>query len=135
MPMCKYYYLVCAWNRTTKRRLAAAEDYIDLENNAPRVGMMSFHLAEYYFRQKDYNAAVKLYDHAEIDNLSNREIADLKFHEGYCYFTLKQFDNALPLFNAIRQLPKDPNYIDANYYYGFICFTKGSTMMRWRPLR
>ncbi len=34
----------------------------------------------------------------------------------------KQFDKAIPLFNAIRQLPKDPNYIDANYYYGFISF-------------
>jgi tetratricopeptide (TPR) repeat protein len=118
----RYYYLVCALEQNDKTAVTAAEDYIELENNAPRVGMLSFHLAEYYFREKDYNAAVKLYDHAEIDNLSNREIADLKFHEGYCYFTLKQFDNALPLFNAIRQLPKDPNYVDANYYYGFICF-------------
>jgi tetratricopeptide (TPR) repeat protein len=118
----RYYYLVCALEQNDKTAVNAAEDYIELENNAPRVGMLSFHLAEYYFRQQDYNAAVKLYDHAEIDNLSNREIADLKFHEGYCYFTLKQFDNALPLFNAIRQLPGDPNYVDANYYYGFICF-------------
>jgi len=118
----RYYYLVCALEQNDKTAVAAAEDYIELENNAPRVGMISFHLAEYYFRQKDYNAAAKLYEHADIDNLSNREIADLKFHEGYCFFTLKQFDNALPLFNAIRQLPKDPNYIDANYYYGFICF-------------
>ena len=118
----RYYYLVCALEQNDKTAVAAAEDYIELENNAPRVGMISFHLAEYYFRQKDYNEAVKLYDHADIDNLSNQEIADLKFHEGYCFFTLKQFDNALPLFNAIRQLPKDPNYIDANYYYGFICF-------------
>ena len=118
----KYYYLVCALEQNDKIAVAAAQDYIELENNAPRVGMISFHLAEYYFRQKDYANAVKLYDHADIDNLSNREIADLKFHEGYCYFTTKQFDNALPLFNAIRQLPKDPNYIDANYYYGFICF-------------
>jgi tetratricopeptide (TPR) repeat protein len=118
----RFYYLVCALEQNDKTAVTAAEDFIELENNAPRVGMLSFHLAEYYFRQQDYNAAVKLYDHAEIDNLSNREIADLKFHEGYCYFTLKQFDNALPLFNAIRQLPKDPNYVDANYYYGFICF-------------
>ncbi len=118
----RYYYLICALEQNDKTAVTAAEDYIELENNAPRVGMLSFHLAEYYFRQQDYNAAVKLYDHAEIDNLSNGEIANLKFHEGYCYFTLKQFDNALPLFNAIRQLPKDPNYVDANYYYGFICF-------------
>jgi len=118
----KYYYLVCALEQNDKIAVAAAEDYIELENNAPRVAMLSFHLAEYYFRQKDYANAVKLYEHADIENLSNREIADLKFHEGYCYFTTKQFDNALPLFNAIRQMPKDPNYLDANYYYGFICF-------------
>jgi tetratricopeptide (TPR) repeat protein len=118
----KYYYLVCALEQNDQTAVAAARDYIDLENNAPRVGMLSYHLAEYYFREKDYPEAVKLYEQADIDNLSNREIADLKFHEGYGYFTQKQFDKAIPLFNAIRQLPKDPNYIDANYYYGFICF-------------
>lgn len=118
----KYYYLVCALEQNDKTAVTAAQEYIDLENNAPRVGMISFHLAEYYFRQKDYTAAVKLYEHADIDNLSNKEIADMKFHEGYGYFTQKKFDKALPLFNSIRQLPKDPNYADANYYYGFISF-------------
>ena len=118
----KYYYLVCALEQNDKTAVTASQEYINLENNAPRVGMISFHLAEYYFRQKDYTAALKSYEHADIDNLNNKDIADMKFHQGYCYFTKKQFDNALPLFNAIRQLPKDPNYIDANYYYGFICF-------------
>ncbi len=118
----KYYYLVCALEQNDQTAVAAAEDYITLENNAPRVGMLSFHLAEYYFREKNYGEAVKLYENADIDNLSNREIADMKFHQGYCYFTQKQFDKAITLLNAIRQLPKDPNYIDANYYYGFICF-------------
>ena len=118
----RYYYLVCALEQNDKTAVDAAREYVDLEKNAPRVGMMSHHLAEYYFRQKDYVGAVKLYEGADIDNLSNREIADQKFHQGYCYFVQQQFDKALPLFNAIRQLPKDPNYVDANYYYGFICF-------------
>jgi tetratricopeptide (TPR) repeat protein len=118
----KYYYLVCALEQNDKTAVGPAREFIDLENNAPRVGMMSFHLAEYYFRQKDYTAAVRLYEQADIENLSNREIADLKFHQGYGYFTQQRFDQALPLFDAIRQMPKDPNYLDANYYYGFICF-------------
>ena len=118
----KYYYLVCALEQNDKTAVGPARDFIDLENNAPRVGMMSFHLAEYYFRQKDYTAAVRLYEQADIENLSNREIADLKFHQGYGYFTQQRFDQALPLFDAIRQIPNDPNYLDANYYYGFICF-------------
>src|ERR1700761_7257766 len=118
----KYYYLVCALEQNDKTAVTAAQDYIAVENNKPRVGMISFHLGEYYFRQKDYNSAVKLYEQADIENLSNKEIADMKFHEGYGYFTQKQFDKAAPLFNTIRQLPRDPNYIDANYYFGFIQF-------------
>src|SRR4029078_8958122 len=38
------------------------------------------------------------------------------------YFTLQQFASAKPLLDAIRQMKDDPNYIDANYYYGFIAF-------------
>src|SRR6185503_9921093 len=62
------------------------------------------------------------YEDAGIPNLSNREIADMKFHQGYSYFTLQKFNQAKPLFNSIRQLKDDPNYIDANYYYGFLAF-------------
>ncbi len=57
-----------------------------------------------------------------ISNLSNDEIADLKFHLRYSYFTVQRFEQAKPLLNTIRQMPKDPNYLDANYYYGFISF-------------
>ncbi|HRH60017.1 MAG TPA: tetratricopeptide repeat protein, partial [Chitinophagaceae bacterium] len=53
-------------------------------------------------------------------NLSNAEIASMKYHQGYAYFTAQKFNDAKPLLDAIRQIPKDPNYVDANYYYGFI---------------
>jgi TolA-binding protein len=118
----KYYSIVCALKQNEVVAEHSANDFIDLENNEPRVQMMSFHLAEYYFRKRDYTSAIRLYEHVNIENLENKEIADMKFHEGYCYFTQNKFDLAKPLFNAIRQLPKDPNYLDANYYYGFISF-------------
>ena len=35
---------------------------------------------------------------------------------------MQQFAKAKPLFNTIRQIKTDSNYIDANYYYGFIAF-------------
>ncbi|MEJ7680584.1 MAG: hypothetical protein WKG06_22570 [Segetibacter sp.] len=62
------------------------------------------------------------YEKAGIDNLSNRDIAEMKFHQAYGYFTMQQFEQAKPLFNSIRQIPSDPNYLDANYYFGFISF-------------
>src|SRR5579871_2793290 len=118
----KYYSIVCALKQNEVVAEHKANDFIDLENNEPRTQMMSFHLAEYYFRKRDYTSAIRLYEHVNIENLENKEIADMKFHEGYCYFTQNKLEQAKPLFNAIRQLPKDPNYLDANYYYGFISF-------------
>lgn len=118
----KYYTTVCALKQDERGAVDKAKDFIDLEDNAARVQMMSFHLAEYYFRQQDYPKAQALYETVNIGNLSNREIADMKFHQGYAYFTAKQFDKAKPLFDAIRQMKDDPNYIDANYYYGFLSF-------------
>jgi TolA-binding protein len=118
----KYYTIVCALKQNEEGAVLKARKFIDQEDNAARVQMMSFHLAEYYFRKDDLATAASLYETTTIANLSNREIADMKFHQGYVYFTLKQFDKAKPKFDAIRQDKKDPNYADANYYYGFICF-------------
>ncbi|MGF2411383.1 MAG: tetratricopeptide repeat protein, partial [Ferruginibacter sp.] len=62
------------------------------------------------------------YERAGLDNLSNEEIADAKFERAYCYFNLKRFDEAKPLFDEIHQLPSNKYYFPANYYYGFICY-------------
>jgi len=118
----RYYTLVCALKQNDSSAVADAKAFIQIENYKARTEMLSYHLAEYYFRKQDYTAAIQLYENASIDNLSNKEIADLKFHQGYAYFTKKEFAKAKPLLDAIRQLPKDPNYLDANYYYGFISF-------------
>lgn len=118
----KYYSIVCGLLLNDETLEQQAKDFIALEFNAARVAMMSFQLGEYYYRQKRFADANTYYSKAKIDNLTNREIADMKFHEAYGYFTIQQFDKAKPLFNSIRQINNDPNFIDANYYYGFILF-------------
>lgn len=117
-----YYTLVCALKQNEGGAEPAARSYIEVTRNNPRVQMMNYHLAEYLFRKQEFTEALTFYEAANIANLSNREIADAKFHQGYAYFTLQQFDKAKPLLNSIRQVKDDPNYMDANYYYGFIAF-------------
>ena len=117
-----YYTTVSALKQNEGRAEQDALQFIDVTKNNARVQMMNFHLAEYYFRQQRFSDAVQLYENANIANLNNREVADYKFHEGYSYFTMQQFAKAKPLLNAIRQVKSDPNYVDANYYYGFIAF-------------
>ncbi|RFM27572.1 tetratricopeptide repeat protein [Deminuibacter soli] len=118
----KYYAIACGLKLDDATAAKAAVEFIDLEHYAPRIQLLCFELGEYYFRKQDYVAANTYYEKAGFDNLSNRQIADMKFHQAYGYFTMQRFNDAIPLFNAIRQIPADPNYIDANYYYGFICF-------------
>lgn len=117
-----YYTTVCALKQNEPGAEDEAQQYIDLEKNNSRVQMMSFHLGEYYFRNEKFGDAIRQYDQTNIANLSNREIADMKFHQGYSYFNLQNFVKAKPSFNSIRTLKDDPNYLDANYYYGFLAF-------------
>src|SRR5258705_7023422 len=117
-----YYTTVLALKQNEGRAEENALEYIELEKNNPRVQQMNFHLGEFYYRRQNFADAAKYYEDAGIANLSNREIADMKCHQGYSYFTLQKFNQAKPLFNSIRQIRDDPNYIDANYYYGFLAF-------------
>lgn len=118
----EYYAIVSSLKQNESNAELDAGIYADVTKNNARAQMMRFHLAEYYFRHQQFSDAVPLYEGASIANLSDREIADAKFHQGYAYFTMQQFAKAKPLLDAIRQVKSDPNYIDANYYYGFIAY-------------
>lgn len=117
-----YYTTVCALKQNEPTAEDAALQYIDVEKNTARVEMMNFHLGEYYFRQQKFGDAARQYEQANIENLSNREIGDMKFHQAYAYFNLQRFAQAKPLFNTVRTTKGDPNRLDANYYYGFLAF-------------
>ncbi|MBC7509316.1 MAG: tetratricopeptide repeat protein [Ferruginibacter sp.] len=117
-----YYYIVCRLKLQLPVAEEEAKHYIEWINNEPRLELMSYHLGKFYFTKNDFINAVKYYEQASLDNLSNEEIADAKFEKAYCYFNLKRFAEAKPLFNEIHQLPENKYYIPANYYYGFISY-------------
>ncbi|ODT52080.1 MAG: hypothetical protein ABS68_10265 [Niastella sp. SCN 39-18] len=117
-----YYYVLCALKLMQPSAVEQAEDYIARINNEPRRQQMSFHLAHYYFLNKEYAKAVYYFNQSGVESLGNEQIADVKFEKAYAYFNLKQFEEAKPLFNEIHQLPSHKYYLPANYYYGFIAY-------------
>ncbi len=117
-----YYYIVSRLKLQLPIAENEATQYITWVNNEPRIQLMSYHLGKFYFLKDDFTKAIENYERAGLDNLSNEEIADAKFEMGYCYFNLKRFDDARPLFNEIHQLPENKYYIPANYYHGFISY-------------
>ncbi|MBS1513289.1 MAG: tetratricopeptide repeat protein [Bacteroidetes bacterium] len=117
-----YYYTVCELKLVQPVAEDDAKHYIEVVSNEPRRELMAYHLAKFYFTKEDFSNAITYYERAGLDNLSNEEIADAKFERAYCYFNLKQFETAKPLFDEIHQLPGNKYYYPANYYYGFICY-------------
>lgn len=120
----KYYTILCGLHLNDTYTEELAKKFIEEESNAPRVQMMSYQLGEYYYRSQKFDDALACFNKTTIANLSNREIATMKFHQAYAYFAANKFDKAKPLFNSIRQIKTDPNYLDANYYFGFISFSE-----------
>lgn len=118
-----YYYIVCQLKLQHTIAEQQARQYIDVVSNEPRRQLLSYHLARYYFIKEDFSNALTYFERAGLENLSNEEIADSKFEKAYCYFSLKKFAEAKPLFDEIRQLPENKYFIPANYYYGYINYT------------
>jgi len=117
-----YYYIVCELKLQQPVAEAEARHYISVVSNEPRRQLLSYHLAKFYFLKEDFSNAIDYYERAGLENLDNDEIADVKFEKAYCYFNLKKFAVAKPLFDEIRQLPDNKYFIPANYYYGFISY-------------
>lgn len=124
MADAQYYYIICGLQLDESGAAELAKTFVELDNHLAHVQMVSFYLGEYYYQRKEYHNALVYYGKSNIVNLNNRQIATMKFHQGYAYFVSQDFEKAKPLFNTIRQLPADPNYIDANYYYGFLAFSE-----------
>ena len=120
----KFYYIICGLVVNDSATVPLAIEFIKQENANALIQILSFHLGEYFYRKQEYEKAQSYFQNTALANLSNTEIASMKFHQAYCYFVVQQFDKAKSLFNAMRQIPSDPNYLDANYYYGFICFNE-----------
>jgi TolA-binding protein len=120
-----YYYIVCELKLRLPVAATDAKNYIYAIDNDPRTELMSYHLGKYYFNQGLYSDAIQYYEAAGYTNLSVEEISDEKFELAYSYFNIKQFKKAKPLFALIQRQHESKYYIQANYYYGFICFYDG----------
>ncbi|GAA4315971.1 tetratricopeptide repeat protein [Compostibacter hankyongensis] len=117
----RYYYVICALQLGQPDGESLTKTFIEKTNNHARQQMASFQLARYYFHQNKVREAIPYYEKAGIDNLSNQEITDAKFELGYCYFNVKDFAKAQPLFASIKDI-HNKYYIPSNYYYGFIAY-------------
>jgi len=78
-----FYSLVCALKQQDKTQENAALEFVAMSQQKPLVQRMHYYLGEYYFQQEAFAKAQEHYALTGIDNLTNAEIASLKFHQAY----------------------------------------------------
>jgi tetratricopeptide (TPR) repeat protein len=120
-----YYFIACELELKQPVGETEAKHYIDRVADEPRRQLLSHRLARYYFRNSDYENALHYYERAGLENLGKDKAVDSKFERAYCYFALKLYGEAKPLFEEISQVHENKYYFPANYYSGFISFNNG----------
>ncbi len=117
-----YYKASCA----SKQKDPKTEDlylyYIDRFKGHSLNNRAYFDLGNWYFVYRDYKDALRYYKKVNERALNKKFYEEFSFKRGFCYFSLKQFDEAKTAWNeAINQ--KDSEYYEkANYYYGMASY-------------
>src|SRR5690606_4322222 len=107
-----------------KGALDSALLFLKNRSNKAQKQRTAFHIATYFFYNQNYAEALKYYELAGIDNLTNEEIADTKFETAYCYFVQGDIEKAEAYFGTMRETP-GKYYNAGNYYYGLLAYNKG----------
>ncbi len=121
-----YYYILCRLILRIPAAETEALGFLERTVNPVFSSRISHQLGNHYFHAGDYEKAVTFFSKADLRHLDNEELADTKFRLAYAYFNLKRFNEAEPLFNEIHQIASSRYYIPANYYYGFIAYSRGN---------
>jgi tetratricopeptide (TPR) repeat protein len=119
----RYYQTISQLKLDTPGAEDSARTFIASTYNAAYQQRSSFALGQYYFRHEELAKAIPYYESANISNLTNLEIADLKFELAYCYFNSKNFEKAEPLFASIKEV-EGKYYLAGNYYYGLLAYNE-----------
>lgn len=115
-----YYYLMLALHLEKSFAVPLATHWMNQTSNVIYQSRLQYFLGEYYFQQKQSENAINAYLKVPIPDLNNDEITKMKFHLGYLYFKLGNWDKASNLLNSLRQVKTGLYYTDANYYAGFL---------------
>jgi TolA-binding protein len=115
-----YYYLMLSLHLEKPFAEPLAIKWIKQTNNVIYQSRLQYFLGEYYYQVKDAEKAINAYLKVPIQDLNNDEIVKMKFHLGYLYFKLGDWEKANNLLNSLRQIKTGLYYTDANYYAGFL---------------
>ncbi len=98
--------------------------FIDQYQPDPQANEALYNLADYYFRERKYDLAIKYYNRIGTGALSAEQTGEVAFKLGYSHFVKKEFQEAMTAFEMGRNA-RGEYYHDLNYYYGMAAYFEG----------
>jgi len=117
-----YYKASCAAKQEDPKTEAFYLSYIERFKGHSFNNVAYYDLGNWYFKDRQYNAALDYYNRVDAKALSKRYYGEFSFKRGFCYFSLKQFDTARQAWSELIRDPQGEYYYEANYYYGMAAY-------------
>lgn len=93
------------------------QEFIKKYRPDPIAEKANLEVANYYFEQKSYDKALSFYTLLDTRGLSGETLSEVRYKQGYAYFTKKDFKQAASSFKQVSDL-KTEYYFPSNYYLG-----------------
>ena len=121
----QYYYAISGLHLFHPNAEMLVRDFVLEHPDHPKAPLANFELGNFYFNKKDYERAVDFYKDVPGDRLEYETLKEAEFKRAYSHFAIKQFNEALTLFNRNKQ--GNHRYTFAsNYYAGYLNFRNGN---------
>ncbi len=98
--------------------------FIDKYQPDPQANEALYNLADFYFRGRKYDLAIKYYNRIGNGTLTTEQAGQVAFKLGYSHFVKKEFKEAMAAFEKGRNAGGE-YYHDLNYYYGMAAYYEG----------
>jgi len=93
------------------------KEFIKKYRPDPIAEKANLEVANHYFEQKNYDKALSFYTLLDTRGLASETLSEVRYKQGYAYFTKKDFKQAVSSFRQVSNL-KTEYYFPANYYLG-----------------
>lgn len=94
--------------------------------HSPRISLIKFHQALYYFERGDYPRTLSIMKSVENKYLSESQRLEYMFTKSYCQMRVGDNDEAMAGFRKILSLGRTPYYTSSSYYTGYLYYISGN---------
>lgn len=113
----EYYAAISGLRLQQEDAELQVKEFIKKYRPDPIAEKANLEVANFYFEQKNYDKALSFYTLLDNRGLSSEVLSEVRFKQGYAYFSKKDFKQAAASFKQVSDL-KTEYYFPSNYYLG-----------------